>query len=87
MGELHIDRTYVNSPIWIDVVAAGGAVFATPWEVSARTDLASSGLFSKGDFKMDLRSKIITWPAGEVEPFTPGETVEFDPEACGDCRL
>lgn len=28
-----------------------------------------------------------THPAGEVEPFEPGETVEFDPEACGACPL
>ena len=45
------------------------------------------GLFTKGDFKIDLRAKTITCPAGEVEPFEPGETVEFDPEACGACPL
>ena len=44
-------------------------------------------LFTKGDFKIDLRSKTITCPAGEVEPFEPGDTVEFDPEACGACPL
>jgi hypothetical protein len=81
--ELHIDRAYVNSPVVDDVVAAGGAVFAKPWGQRSHRP----GLFSKGDFKIDLRSKIITCPAGEVEPFTPGETVEFDPEACGDCQL
>ena len=32
------------------------------------------GLFTKGDFKIDLRAKTITCPAGEVEPFEPGET-------------
>src|SRR5204863_1929074 len=45
------------------------------------------GLFSKLDFKIDLRSKTITCPAGEVEPFAAGATVEFDPEACGACKL
>jgi len=39
---------------------------------------------SKGDFKIDLRAKTITCPAGEVELFEPGDTVQFDPEACGD---
>lgn len=81
--ELHIDRAYVNSPIVDDVVAAGGAVFAKPWGHRSHRP----GLFNKGDFKIDLRSKSITCPAGEVEPFTPGETVEFDPEACGACQL
>lgn len=81
--ELHIDRAYVNSPIVDEVVAAGGAVFAKPWGQRSHRP----GLFSKGDFKIDLRSRIITCPAGEVEPFTPGETVQFDPEACGACQL
>jgi hypothetical protein len=81
--ELHIDRAYVNSPIVDEVVAAGGTVFAKPW----RQRPHRPGLFGKLDFKIDLRSKTITCPAGEVEPFHPGETVHFDPEACGACKL
>jgi hypothetical protein len=81
--ELHIDRAYVNSPIVDEVVTAGGAIFAKPWGQRSHRP----GLFSKGDFKIDLRSRTITCPAGEVEPFTPGETVQFDPEACGACQL
>lgn len=81
--ELHIDRAYVNSPIVDEVIAAGGTVFAKPWAQRSHRP----GLFSKLDFKIDLRSKTITCPAGEVEPFTAGATVQFDPEACGPCRL
>jgi hypothetical protein len=81
--ELHIDRAYVNSPIVDDVFASGGTVFAKPWGHRAHRP----GLFTKGDFKIDLRAKTITCPAGEVEPFEPGDTVEFDPEACGACPL
>ena len=80
--ELHIDRAYVNSPIVDDVFASWGTVFAKPWALRNRP-----GLFTKGDFKIDLRAKTITCPAGEVEPFEPGDTVEFDPEACGACPL
>ena len=80
--ELHIDRAYVNSPIVDDVFASRGTVFAKPWGLRNRP-----GLFTKGDFKIDLRAKTITCPAGEVEPFEPGETVAFDPEACGACRF
>ena len=36
---------------------------------------------------IDLRSQTLTCPAGEVEQFEPGETVQFDPEACGACPL
>lgn len=81
--ELHIDRGYVNSPIVDEVFASGGTVLAKPW--GQRTQ--RPGLFSKHDFKMDLRSQTLTCPAGEVEQFEPGETVQFDPEACGACSL
>jgi hypothetical protein len=81
--ELHIDRAYVNSPVVDDVIAAGGTVFAKPWAQRPHRP----GLFSKKDFKIDLRAKTITCPAGEVEPFEPGATVQFDPEACGACKL
>jgi hypothetical protein len=70
----------VNSPVVDATVKAGGKVFAKPWTVRSR------GMFTKLDFKIDLRTKTITCPAGEVEPFEPGSTVEFDPEACGPCR-
>ena len=51
-------------------------MFAASWGQRAHR----SG-FTKGDFKIDLRANTITCPAGEVEPFVPGDTVEFDPEA------
>ena len=81
--ELHIDRAYVNSPVVDEVFAAGGTVLAKPWGQRAYRP----GLFTKLDFKLDLRSKTITCPAGEVEAFEPGDTVAFDPEACGSCPL
>lgn len=81
LRELHIDRAYVNSPVVDDVLAAEGVVFSKPWGQRAR----SPGMFSKRDFKIDLRLKLITCPAGQSEPFEPGDTVEFDPEQCGAC--
>ena len=81
--ELYIDRGYVNSPVVVDVERSGGKVFCKPWGVRPQR----AGMFSKLDFKIDLRSKIITCPAGQVEPFEPGDTVQFDPEQCGGCHL
>ena len=81
LHELHIDRAYINSPVVDDVLAAGGSVFSKPWGQRAQRP----GLFSKRDFKIDLRLKIITCPAGQSEPFEPGDTGEFDPEQCGAC--
>jgi hypothetical protein len=81
LAELHIDRAYVNSPVVDATLKAGGKVFAKPWAIRPR----AAGMFTKLDFTIDLLAKTITCPAGQVEPFEPGETVEFDPEACGAC--
>lgn len=82
IAELAIDRAYVNSEMAKQVLARGGEVVAKPWTARNRP-----GLFSKGDFKINMRDKTITCPAGEVERFEPGDVVEFDPESCGACRL
>jgi hypothetical protein len=81
--ELHIDRGYINSSTVPLVLARGGQVLCKPWV--ARN--SNAALFSKQDFHVDMRSMTITCPAGETERFTPGTTVEFDPESCGRCTL
>jgi hypothetical protein len=81
LSEVHIDRAYVNSPVIASVLKSGGDVLAKPWALRA----PKPGMFSKADFRIDLRTKTITCPAGQTEPFEPGETVHFDPEACGAC--
>jgi len=83
ISEVHVDRAYVNSPLVATVQGEGGTVFAKPWALRA----IKPGLFSKADFRIDLRTETITCPAGEVEQFEPGETVHFDPEVCGACPL
>jgi hypothetical protein len=82
ISELSIDRAYVNSPIVGDVLKAGGDVLCKPWALRNNT-----GLFSKADFRIDLRNKTITCPSGQVEHFELGGVVEFDPEVCGPCSL
>lgn len=82
IAELHIDRGYVNASTVTRVLEAGGEVLCKPWV--ARN---SAALFTKKDFHVDTRRMTITCPAGETESFTPGTTVEFDPEICGRCRL
>ena len=83
IAEAHVDRAYVNSPIIALVWKRGGTVFAKPWAQRP----VRPGLFSKADFRIDLRAHTITCPAGQVEAFEPGETVHFDPEVCGACPL
>jgi Transposase DDE domain/Transposase domain (DUF772) len=83
VAELSIDRAYINSTMVADVLAAGGEVVAKPW--AARN--VRKGMFTKSAFKIDMRSRTITCPAGQVEGFEPGDVVEFDPEQCGSCQL
>jgi len=83
IGTLSIDRAYVNSSLVEDVLTCGGEVLAKPW--SGRNSRPE--LFGKRDFKIDMRAKTITCPAGEVEDFEPGDVVEFDPESCGACTI
>ncbi|WP_164003079.1 IS1182 family transposase [Pyxidicoccus caerfyrddinensis] len=80
---LLIDRAYLNSSMTEDVLASGGDVVCRPWRGAS----AKSGLFGKRDFKVNIRDGTIQCPAGEVEPFEPGAVVQFDPEACGPCKL
>jgi hypothetical protein len=80
---LLIDRAYLNSSMTEDVLASGGDVVCRPWRGAS----AKPGLFGKRDFKVNIRDGTLTCPAGEVEPFEPGAVVQFDPEACGPCKL
>lgn len=82
IAELHIDRGYISASTVDRVLNAGGEVLCKPW--LARNNAA---LFTKNDFHVDMRRLTITCPAGETESFTPGMTVEFDPETCSRCRL
>jgi hypothetical protein len=81
IAELHIDRGYIASPIVSDVIADGGEVVCKPW-------VARNGkLFTKADFKINMRDMTITCPAGEVERIDLGADVEFDAKACARCPL
>jgi hypothetical protein len=83
IAELYVDRGYINSALVDDVQRASGTVICKPW--LARGNRPE--LFKKTDFKLDMRSHTITCPAGQVEQFEPGHVVEFDPDACGSCKL
>ena len=81
IAELNIDRGYIASPLVDEVLGTGGQVICKPW-------VARNGKsFAKGAFKMNIRDRTITCPAGETEHIEFGSVVEFDPEACDHCRL
>jgi hypothetical protein len=81
IGELHIDRGYVGSALVQDVLKRRALVLCKPWVPR------NGKLFTKADFKIDMRAKTIRCPAGEVEHFAPGSVVEFDPDVCAHCPM
>lgn len=83
IGELLIDRGYLNAEAVNNIEEQGGEIVCKPWPVrNNRTDL-----FDKTDFLINVRDKTITCPAGETESFDWGDVVHFDPDACGNCTL
>jgi hypothetical protein len=78
----YMDRAYLNSTLAEDVKASGGEVVCKPWKGAGK-----EGRFGKRDFEINVREGTIMCPNGEVEPFEPGQVVEFDPEACGPCPM
>jgi Transposase DDE domain len=81
IDELYIDRAYVNSTIVDDVLARRGEVLCKPWRAKNRH------LFAKSAFKLDLRARSITCPAGQTVRFQLGTSAEFDPDVCDHCPL
>jgi Transposase DDE domain/Transposase domain (DUF772) len=79
--DLYIDRGYISSPIVDEVVASRGTIFCKPWQTQNGT------LFAKSDFKLDLRARTITCPAGQTMPVRLGTTVMFDSATCDRCPL
>jgi len=81
IDEMHCDRGYINSPAVAEVIEAGGEVICKPWV------LRNGKLFTKADFKLNMRDMTITCPGGAVEQIDLGVDVEFDAEHCAACPL
>jgi hypothetical protein len=81
IGELNIDRGYINSVLVEHTRDCDGEVVCKPWPVGAN----KSPLFTKVDFTIDFRAKTVTCPNGETEPFVLGQTVQFDADVCESC--
>jgi len=75
--ELHVDRAYVGATYTSDLMAQGAELMS-----KARGIAANDGYFDKSDFKIDLRAKTATCPAGQSIPITLGQVARFNPEKC-----
>jgi len=72
IGQLHIDRGYVNSPVVDELLGDKRQVLCKPWVPRN----AGKGKFSKAEFRLNMRELTITCPAGHRESIEPGMTVE-----------
>lgn len=84
IGELHCDRGYIASPVVAEVIAQGGDIVCKPW---TSYNTKNRHMFTKADFKIDLRRMTITCPAGELEDIELGNDVAFDAATCAVCPL
>jgi hypothetical protein len=81
IGELLIDRGYLNAPLVEATRREGAEVVCKPWRV------ANGSLFAKTDFRFDFRRQTVTCPAGNRQSFELGAVLEFSPAACAGCSF
>ena len=81
LREILIDRGYIQSNFVLDAANDGAKILCRPWNP------INGELFSKRDFKINMRLRTITCPAGETQRFTLGNNVKFPPEKCVNCPL
>lgn len=78
---LDIDRGYLASPAIEQLYESGAVVNSRAWKTS------NQGLFTKEDFRIDLRRRRVTCPAGKTAPITATSQAFFDAKDCGRCAL
>jgi hypothetical protein len=79
VADLLIDRGYINSALVDDVLGRRGKIVCKPW--TSR----NGSLFPKSAFTINIRNRTIECPDGQVQGFSFGTVVEFDPDRCDRC--
>ena len=79
VDHLLIDRGYINSTLVDVVLGRRGTIICKPW--TSR----NGRLFPKSAFTLNIRDRTIACPAGQVQGFSFGTVVEFDPHVCDRC--
>jgi Transposase DDE domain/Transposase domain (DUF772) len=81
VDHLLIDRGYINSLLVDEVLGRRGKIICKPW--TSR----NGSLFPKSAFTLNMRDRTIECPNGQLQRFTVGTAVEFDPDICDHCAL
>jgi transposase len=80
IGELHIDRGYLASPLVRDR-PPDRRIVGKPWSVH------NADRFPKTAFALDWDARTLTCPAGAVQTVAPATTVRFPAATCASCAL
>jgi Transposase DDE domain/Transposase domain (DUF772) len=81
VDHLLIDRGYINSTLVDEVLGRRGTIICKPWKSR------NGKLFPKSAFTLNIRDRTIACPNGQVQGFSFGTVVEFDPDVCDRCPL
>jgi hypothetical protein len=81
VDHLLIDRGYINSTLVDEVLGRRGTIICKPWKSH------NGSLFPKSAFTLNIRNRTIECPNGQVQGFSFGTVVEFDPDVCDRCSL
>jgi hypothetical protein len=79
VDHLLIDRGYINSTLVDAVLSRRGKIVCKPWKSR------NGRLFPKSAFTLNIRDRTIECPNGQVQAFSFGTVVEFDPDVCDRC--
>lgn len=82
LASLYIDRGFLAHEEITKLDRRGVKIFCRPWQ-----DTKIRGRFSKREFEIDLRSRLVTCPAGETAKFATSKRVAVFGEPCRTCKL
>ncbi len=82
LGELHIDRAYLSSPL-VRERPPDLQISCKAWPVRSGKD----GHFPKTSFTLDWAAGTIHCPNDVRLPFLPGDTIQFPASSCTPCPL
>lgn len=81
IGEMYVDRGYLPSEAIRQRHAAGAELFCKPHE------RGNGDRFTKADFDINMRTRTIGCPGGQLKTFFLGQSVKFDAEVCARCAV
>lgn len=81
VATLDIDRGYLGSPLVADLHRNGMTIHSRPWVKT------NQGRFTKYDFKIDLRRRTVTCPAGKTAVILKSGETKFEETDCSRCKL